>query len=68
MYTDEIGGDQVVVFDRTSDVARVTTIIVRGSSQSVVDDVERAIDDGVNTFKALARDGRVSEMRQQLSL
>lgn len=58
----EIGGDNVVVFDRTDDVARVATIIIRGSSQSLMDDVERAVDDAVNTYKALARDGRVSSL------
>jgi len=59
VYINEIGGDNVVVFDRTSDIARVATIIIRGSSQSLMDDVERAVDDAVNTYKALARDGRL---------
>lgn len=60
VYIKEIGGDNVVVFDRTSDVTRVATIVIRGSSQSLMDDVERAVDDAVNTYKALVRDGRVS--------
>ncbi|KAI6181345.1 CCT-theta [Aphelenchoides besseyi] len=59
VYTKEIGGDHVVVFDRTTDVARVATIIIRGSSQSLMDDVERAVDDAVNTYKALTKDGRL---------
>ena len=33
--------------------------MVRGSTQNVLDDVERSIDDAVNTFKALTRDGRL---------
>ena len=37
----------------------VVTIIVRGSTQNVLDDIERSIDDAVNTFKALTRDGRL---------
>lgn len=60
VYIKEIGADNVVVFDRTSDVGRIATIIIRGSSQSLMDDVERAVDDAVNTYKALAQDGRVS--------
>lgn len=38
--------------------SRVSTIIVRGSTENYMDDIERAIDDGVNTFKGITRDGR----------
>lgn len=37
----------------------VSTIVVRGSTSNIMDDMERAIDDGVNCFKALTRDGRM---------
>ena len=30
-------------------------MVVRGSTDNIMDDIERAVDDGVNTFKALAR-------------
>lgn len=33
----------------------ITTIIIRGSSENIMDDIERAVDDGVNTFKALTK-------------
>ena len=33
--------------------------MVRGSTQNILDDMERSIDDAVNTFKALTRDGRL---------
>ena len=36
----------------------ISTIVVRGSTDSIMDDIERAIDDGVNTYKQLTRDGR----------
>ena len=36
----------------------VSTIVVRGSTENIMDDIERAVDDGVNNFKALTRDGR----------
>lgn len=29
----------------------VSTVVVRGSTDSILDDVERAIDDGVNSYK-----------------
>lgn len=37
----------------------ISTIVIRGSSDNIMDDVERAIDDGVNTFKALTKDNRL---------
>ena len=36
----------------------MSTIIIRGSTDNVMDDIERAIDDGVNTVKVLTRDQR----------
>ena len=36
--------------------AAMATVIIRASTDNIMDDVERAIDDGVNTFKALTRD------------
>lgn len=38
-----------------SENSRIATIVLRGSTQNLMDDIERAIDDGVNTFKALTR-------------
>ena len=37
----------------------VATIIVRGSTSGIMDDVERSLDDGINTFKALTRDSQL---------
>jgi len=36
----------------------MATVVLRGSTTSMLDDVERAIDDGVNCIKVLCRDGR----------
>ena len=33
----------------------VATIVIRGATDNIMDDIERAIDDGVNTFKALTK-------------
>lgn len=32
----------------------VSTVVLRGSTDSILDDLERAVDDGVNTFKVLS--------------
>ena len=59
--TVEIGGDRVTVFRQESDtsITRTATIVLRGATQNYLDDVERAIDDGVNVIKALTKDGRL---------
>ncbi len=38
--------------------SRISTLVVRGSTQNIMDNLERALDDGVNTFKALTKDAR----------
>ncbi|GMT33251.1 hypothetical protein PFISCL1PPCAC_24547 [Pristionchus fissidentatus] len=55
----EIGDEQVTVFECSGEGGRIATIVVRGASQSRIDDVERAIDDAVNYYKALSKDGKV---------
>ena len=69
----EIGGDRVTVlrqivpgdaeFDPTetglSEKTRTATIVLRGATQNRLDDLERAIDDGVNVIKALIKDPRL---------
>ena len=42
----------------------IATVIIRGSTDNVMDDVERALDDGVNTFKALTKVRTVEEPQQ----
>lgn len=59
VYTEEIGDTEVVVFKQNSEHGQIATIVIRGSSDSLMDDLERAIDDAVNTFKALTKDNRL---------
>ena len=55
VYTDEFGDTSVVVFRQDESDSRISTIIIRGATDNFLDDVERAIDDGVNNFKCLSR-------------
>ncbi|KAL1138776.1 hypothetical protein AAG570_008838 [Ranatra chinensis] len=55
VYVDEIGDTSIVVFKMAAHESRVATIVLRGSTQNYMDDIERAVDDGVNIFKGLTR-------------
>lgn len=57
--TKEIGGDRVTIFRQEESISRTATIIIRGATQNNLDDVERAIDDGVNAIKGLLKDNRL---------
>ena len=57
--TMEIGGDRVTVFRQDGESTKTATIVLRGATQDFLDDVERAIDDGVNVVKAITKDRRL---------
>lgn len=59
--TMEIGGDRVTVFrqEDAGTLTRTSTIVLRGATQNYLDDIERAIDDGINAVKAVAKDPRL---------
>ncbi|XP_021282278.1 T-complex protein 1 subunit theta [Herrania umbratica] len=56
---EEIGGSRVTVVRSEEGGNRVATVVLRGSTDSILDDLERAVDDGVNTYKAMCRDSRI---------
>ena len=71
-YTKEIGNDIVSVFSQiesnninnigsslsNKDKSEVSTIIIRGSTKTILNDVERAIDDGVNIIRSMTKNGK----------
>ncbi|KAK8939603.1 T-complex protein 1 subunit alpha [Platanthera guangdongensis] len=56
---EEIGGARVTIVKNDKAGNSVTTVVLRGSTDSILDDLERAVDDGVNTYKAMCRDSRI---------
>lgn len=67
--TIEVGGDRVTVlrqlsegdegYDGDAAKTRTATIVLRGATSNHLDDLERAIDDGVNVIKSLLKDPRL---------
>jgi T-complex protein 1 subunit theta len=59
VYTRELGTTKVTVFEQDAkDESGVATIILRASTFNILNDIERAIDDAVNTVRSVGRDGR----------
>lgn len=55
---EEVGSHKITVIKQSIQDTAVATIVVRGSTQNILNDIERAIDDGVNVVRSMARDGR----------
>ncbi|XBH75304.1 hypothetical protein VPH35_102086 [Triticum aestivum] len=56
---EEIGGARVTVVQNEEGGNLVATVVLRGSTDSILEDLERAVDDGVNTYKSMCRDSRI---------
>lgn len=47
----EIGGTRVIQLEQDASAGAVSTVVLRASTEQLLDDLERAIDDGVNTYR-----------------
>ncbi|KAL8167155.1 hypothetical protein V2J09_008654 [Rumex salicifolius] len=56
---EEIGGATVTIVKNEEGGNSVSSVVLRGSTDSILDDLERAVDDGVNTYKSMCRDSRI---------
>jgi len=56
---DEVGNRSVVVFEHTDKGGKVCTVALRAATDNVLDDLERAVDDGVNNYKVYTKDARL---------
>mmetsp|Transcript_18389 Transcript_18389/g.24002 ORF Transcript_18389/g.24002 Transcript_18389/m.24002 type:complete len:541 (+) Transcript_18389:169-1791(+) len=57
--TREIAGGRCVVFQQNDEESAVATVLIRSATTSQLDDVERALSDGVNAVKTLCEDPRL---------
>lgn len=58
MAVQEIGGTKCIVLQQGSNLGQISTVVLRGSTDQMLDDIERAVDDGVNSYKLLCKDAR----------
>lgn len=57
-FVEEIGSQKVTILKKENSDCKLNTIVLRGSTLNLLDDIERAIDDGVNVYRCLVKDGR----------
>lgn len=56
----EIAGRKVIKFEQEQNEDTTTaTVVIRASTENVANDVERALDDGIQTAASLCKDGRL---------
>jgi T-complex protein 1 subunit theta len=55
---EEVGSTKITVFRQENESSAISTIVVRGATPNLLDDIERAIDDAVNVFKGTIKDNR----------
>lgn len=53
----EVGSQKITVFKKNSEECKLSTIVLRGSTNNILDDIERAIDDAVNGYRMMLKDG-----------
>ncbi len=51
LRVEEIGGTHVIVLEQDATQGAIATVVLRSATDQVLDDLERAVDDGVNAFK-----------------
>lgn len=54
----EIGSQNVTLFKRENDTTKLCTLILRGNTQNLLDDLERAVNDGVHAYRSLLKDAK----------
>lgn len=58
VFVRELGLQKVTIFNRSKEETAISTIILRSSTQNLLNDFERAVEDGINVIRAMTRDPR----------
>ena len=54
-----VGAKTVTVFEQSHNESKIATLVLRASTNSVLNDLERAVEDGVHAVQAACKDGRL---------
>jgi T-complex protein 1 subunit theta len=54
----EIGSTKVTVFEKNQINNRIATIVLRGATNTIMEDIERALENGISVFKQALHDTR----------
>lgn len=54
----EIGSTKVTVFEKNQINNKLVTIVLRGATNTIMDDIERALENGISVFKQILSDNR----------
>lgn len=59
IYVEEIGDTDCIILKQSSEAeCDISTLVLRGSTNSILDDIEHAVDNAVNNYRALCKDSR----------
>ena len=55
VYVKEIGSEKVTIFEKDESNIKLCTIVVRGPTKAIIEDITRSISHGLNTFRVLLK-------------
>jgi T-complex protein 1 subunit theta len=58
IFVDEVGSQKCIIIERNSEENKLSTILLRGSTQSLLDNIEKAIEGGVNAFRSICKSNK----------
>ncbi len=56
IYTDEIGSTKCILLERKSDDNKLATVLLRGSTNNILENMEKVVEGAVNSYRSLCRD------------
>ena len=55
VYIKEIGSEKVTVFEKDDPQAKLMTVVIRGPTKAILEDISRSIGHGLNTYRVLLK-------------
>jgi T-complex protein 1 subunit theta len=56
VYVDEIGSQKCIIVEKQSDENKLATVLLRGSTNNIIENMERVIESGVNAYRSFCND------------